>query len=431
MARVVLDIFLSSTSDLRDYRTAIVDVLERFHQGVLRMESFGAKPTAPLPACREQVAQSDMLIVLVGNRYGWVPSPAEGGDSVKSITWWEVQWALEAGKPVYAFLLDSQAPSAGAREQDALVTAATEAKAMAIWRAVRSLQDFRNFLEQKTTRSLFGSPDQLAARVATSLVKAVVDHEVRQARAAVADAPLPSPPQSQIDAPVAPIAFDKDRQQAIVVGSDIVSFVKGVPEEQRGIIVNALLLAQLVANSKVGELRELSQVQAWHEQYSDVLENLGFVVERRWFEDHVEAASDVELLDAVRRVATAQLGPSSKALAVLLNSVEALTSLSADSPAIGLFDRESRSATIVQFQVTLVEQVDGGKVRVQLLGFGLKAAKAVTQVLFFRFQKNQANLHYFGADATIKATLLEALREPIAAKVANHKGYVQAFDVEL
>ena len=60
---------------------------------------------------------------------------------------------------------------------------------------------------------------------------------------------------------------------------------------------------------------------------------------------------------------------------------------------------------------------------------GLKAAKTMTQVLFFRFQKNQASLHYIGADATIDATLLEALREPIATKLANHTGYVRAFDV--
>jgi hypothetical protein len=123
MARVVLEIFLSSTSDdLGDYRSTVAEVLERFRQAVLRMESFGARPAAPLPTCRERVRRSDVLIVLVGHRYGWIPSEAEGGDGVKSITWWEVEWALEAGKPVYAFLIDPQAPWTGAREQDAQVT---------------------------------------------------------------------------------------------------------------------------------------------------------------------------------------------------------------------------------------------------------------------------------------------------------------------
>jgi len=81
-------------------------MVARMRQVVIRMETFGAKPSAPLPACRAEVEQCDALIVIVGHRYGWVPSKSDGGDGVKSITWWEVQWALDAKKPVYAFLID-------------------------------------------------------------------------------------------------------------------------------------------------------------------------------------------------------------------------------------------------------------------------------------------------------------------------------------
>jgi len=55
------------------------------------------------------VRKCDALIVIVGHRYGWVPTKKDGGDGVKSITWWEVKWALDAGKPVYAFLVDPKA----------------------------------------------------------------------------------------------------------------------------------------------------------------------------------------------------------------------------------------------------------------------------------------------------------------------------------
>ena len=43
-------------------------------QVVIRMETFGAKPSTPLAACRAEVEQSDALIVIIGHRFGWVPS---------------------------------------------------------------------------------------------------------------------------------------------------------------------------------------------------------------------------------------------------------------------------------------------------------------------------------------------------------------------
>jgi hypothetical protein len=58
----VLDIFLSSTSeDMGDYRRTVADVLSRLGQFVVRMETFGAKPTKPLATCHEEVSQADAL----------------------------------------------------------------------------------------------------------------------------------------------------------------------------------------------------------------------------------------------------------------------------------------------------------------------------------------------------------------------------------
>jgi hypothetical protein len=47
------------------------------------------------------------------------------------------------------------------------------------------------------------------------------------------------------------IDFNEQKNQAMVVASDIVSFVKGVSVERRQDITNACLLAQLAANKKV------------------------------------------------------------------------------------------------------------------------------------------------------------------------------------
>lgn len=165
MPRAVFDIFLSSTSaDLQACRAKVSEMVARMRQTTIRMETFGAKPNKPLATCREEVQKCDALVVIVGHRYGWVPSKEEGGNGVKSITWWEVQWALDAKKPVYAFLVDPQAAWTGEREQDRLASAETESMFIEIGRAVRHLQEFRAFLDRNTTRELFTSADDLAAK---------------------------------------------------------------------------------------------------------------------------------------------------------------------------------------------------------------------------------------------------------------------------
>lgn len=185
MPREVFDIFLSSTSaDLQAYRSKVREMIERMRQTSIRMETFGAKPTQPLATCRDEVQRCDALVVIVGHRYGWIPTKDDGGDGAKSITWWEVQWALDANKPVYAFLIDPKAAWTEEREQDRLTSAKTERMFVEIGHAVRHLHELRSFLDAKTTRELFTSADDLAGKVATSLHDWLLEQAVASVRAA-------------------------------------------------------------------------------------------------------------------------------------------------------------------------------------------------------------------------------------------------------
>ena len=49
------------------------------------------------------------------------------------------------------------------------------------------------------------------------------------------------------------INFDDQKTQAMVVGSEVVSFVQGISAERKQDVINAALLAQLAANKKVPE----------------------------------------------------------------------------------------------------------------------------------------------------------------------------------
>src|SRR5262245_2715396 len=78
---------------------------------------------------------------------------------------------------------------------------------------------------------------------------------------------LPSVSKYEAPQDVAEFDFKKDKDQALVVGSDIISFVKGVTEERRKDIVNSALLAQLVANKKVPNITHVFFGQSDYQHY--------------------------------------------------------------------------------------------------------------------------------------------------------------------
>ena len=287
-----LRVFLSSTSvDLKPHRTKVREIVERLGQASVCMETFGAQPTGPLETCKQEVQRADALVVIVGHRYGWTPSTDEGGDGAKSITWWEVQWARDAGKPVYAYLVDPIAPWVGEREQDRLLQARSAEDRDEVGRAVENLLDFRAFLEAKTTRELFTSSDDLCGKVATSLHHWLVGERSKIVAATSGDSagtPLPataSAPPSWSDSPFpglraftpadAPIFFGRDRETDFLVAKLSDSgcrflLVVGTSGSGKSSLVAAGLIPRLAANAIPGseqwllpDVRKVAQGHVW------------------------------------------------------------------------------------------------------------------------------------------------------------------------
>ena len=73
-------VFVCSTfDDLEQEREAVLDAIRRVQQRHNAMEFFRAQPEQPIKVCLDQVGKSDLLVVIVGLKYGSLPSGVEAG----------------------------------------------------------------------------------------------------------------------------------------------------------------------------------------------------------------------------------------------------------------------------------------------------------------------------------------------------------------
>ena len=224
------------------------------------------------------------------------------------------------------------------------------------------------------------------------------------------------------------IDFDELKNQATVVGSEIVSFVKGVSAARRQDIVNSALLAQLAADHKV---KDRSKIFEWYDAYFDVLTNLGWVIQDNSFASYEKEAEGLEAHEAILKVATVLLGAAPTALAVVTSTIEAMKSMDQNSPWITIFDRESRKAETARFQIALAEEDEQGQFLVSMMAFGLKADSTLTQVLFFKIRSDKMSFKHCSSKVTINDEVLDGIREKVRVKLLGRTGgYIDSLDLD-
>lgn len=102
-------VFLASTSDLHAERQAALRAIRQMRLEHNSMEFFGARTNTPLDTCLEEVKASDILILVVGSRYGSIV-PGE----VISYTEAEYRRAFDLNRPILVYI--SADLQSGARE---------------------------------------------------------------------------------------------------------------------------------------------------------------------------------------------------------------------------------------------------------------------------------------------------------------------------
>jgi len=169
-------VFISSTvEDLSPHRAVAREAVLTCELQPVMMEYFAAKgDRPPLADCLEKVAGSDLVIVIAGERYGWVPDEQLKKDH-KSITWLECEHAAGLGKEVIPFLIDEkQGRNWDLRESIRLAIAAEQQTfnnelAQEVLRNINKLKEFKAWLNARSVRATFTSPEDLRRQIEHAL----------------------------------------------------------------------------------------------------------------------------------------------------------------------------------------------------------------------------------------------------------------------
>jgi len=153
-------VFLCSTfDDLEQEREAVLDAILRVQQRHNAMEFFGARPGRPLDVCLEEVRKSDLLVVIVGEKYGSLP-PGMG----ISFSQAEYEEGARLDKPCLVYLRDDDVPILPKyveRDPDKL----------------KLLESWKQALNAKHTVAKFENWPRLAVQVAADIGHFLLDRQ--------------------------------------------------------------------------------------------------------------------------------------------------------------------------------------------------------------------------------------------------------------
>jgi len=208
------------------------------------------------------------------------------------------------------------------------------------------------------------------------------------------------------------------KQQALVVGSNVVSFTTGVDADVKQAITDSSLFAQLAAAKAVGTNTD---PLVFFDAYFANLGTLGWQILHK---ETAELSSDEDAFDvheAIIGVITSFLSPIAGAAAAVLVVLEGLHKMDTNTPFITLFNKQSHHGEIGRFQFTYVYPDPEHGLMAEAMAFSLKADTELTQVLFFKLHKGKTSLRRSTGSLSIDANAMKALQPQLAAKMNDYR----------
>jgi len=160
----MLRVFLSSTfKDLLAERAAVEAALQRSSLLFIGMEYFGSFSEEPLEKCLQKVRSSDILVLVVGERYGFVPKTSN-----ISMTESEYREALVHKVPVLPYMLEEVVADSAVLDLADTPSSQTQAEIAA---STAQLDRFKQELRSNHGVTEFSSPEDLAWKVVSDIAR--------------------------------------------------------------------------------------------------------------------------------------------------------------------------------------------------------------------------------------------------------------------
>jgi len=103
----------------------------------------------------------------------------------------------------------------------------------------------------------------------------------------------------------------------------------------------------------------------------------------------------------------------------VVSVLKGLQEMDQDSPWITVFDRASQHASGAKFQFGFVDADpgDASAISIKLLALAIDARRTITQVLFFKFSRDDARLKTAEGQLGIQGARLDGIRDAVAQRV--------------
>jgi hypothetical protein len=197
------------------------------------------------------------------------------------------------------------------------------------------------------------------------------------------------------------------------VGS-LMSFVEGVSEQEKNDVLYSVQLAQRGAS---GSFDRFTQTQSWYQKYVEILENLGWATEQFAFTRFDQAEGEFRMDQAALAIITAIA--TQNQLAVLQQSVAALSKLTEDDGTIQLFDFHSSMEGSGNFQLGAAQRAPNGAVSMAVGAFYFRSVDERKRFLFFKWGAQQVNFWTAAQRMTLNADFYARRREEVVAKLES------------
>lgn len=91
-------------NDLPNERAAVVEKLKEYNFEAVYAENFSANGAGSWKLLSDEIQSSDLMLLILGSRYGWIPSTGPQAGSGLSVTELEFREAKAAGIPILPFV---------------------------------------------------------------------------------------------------------------------------------------------------------------------------------------------------------------------------------------------------------------------------------------------------------------------------------------